>query len=263
MPRFAANLSMMFYEMPYLDRFKAAADAGFRAVESQFPYEHAASEIAMRLQDNGLENILFNAPPGNFAAGERGLAGVPGRQADFRAGIEQAIDYAVACNTHILHVMAGLLPTGADRALHLAVYEENLAWAAPLLARHGITAVLEPINQRDIPGYLINTQADAVAVCRKLGQPNVRLMMDFYHCQIVEGDLAPKLRANYPWIGHVQLAGTPGRNEPDTGEINYPYLFEVLDELGYPGWVGCEYKPAGGTVEGLGWMPEDALVGAD
>lgn len=260
MPRFAANLSMMFHEVPYLDRFKAAADAGFKAVESQFPYDFPVEEVASRLADNGLENILFNAPPGNFAAGERGLAGVPGRQADFRAGLERAIEYATACNTKILHVMAGLLPDSADRALHLAVYEENLAHAGPLLARHGITAVLEPINQRDIPGYLINTQADAVAVCRKVGLPNVKIMMDFYHCQIVEGDLVHKLRANYPWIGHVQLAGTPGRNEPGIGEINYPYLFDVLDELGYPGWVGCEYKPAKGTVEGLGWLPEGALV---
>ncbi|MGI4849381.1 MAG: 2-oxo-tetronate isomerase [Janthinobacterium lividum] len=259
MPRFAANLSLMFNEVPYLDRFEAAAKAGFKAVESQFPYDYPAQEIASRLQRYGLENILFNLPPGDFAAGERGLAILPGREADFRAAVERAIDYANACGTRMLHVMAGILPAQADPGPYLTTFLENLRFAAEAMAAHGLTALIEPINVRDIPGYLLNTQAQAQTICVEVGAPNLKIMMDFYHCQIVEGDLATRLRQHYPFIGHVQLAGAPGRHEPDRGEINYPYLFGVLDELGYDGWIGCEYRPAGSTLEGLGWMPAGAL----
>lgn len=254
MPKFAANLTMMFNEVPFLQRFEAAAQAGFKAVEFLFPYEHPAEDIAAQLRTHRLQNVLFNMPPGNWAAGERGLACLPGREADFRAGVAQAIGYAGALGTLRLHVMAGLLPQGADTARHRAAYVGNLKHACAEAARHGITILIEPINTRDIPGYFLNTQADAHAVCAEVGAPNIKVQMDFYHLQIMEGDIAMKVRKYFPGIGHIQIAGVPERNEPDTGEVNYAYLFRLLDELGYDGWLGCEYRPARGTAEGLQWM---------
>jgi hydroxypyruvate isomerase len=254
-PRFAANLTMMFNEVPFLQRFAAAAKAGFDAVEFLFPYEHAAPDIARALQDNGLQNVLFNMPPGDWAAGERGIAALPGREAEFRAGLTQAIAYAQVLGTPRLHLMAGLLPDGADRASHRAVYVDNVRHACAEAATHGITVLLEPINTRDIPRYFLNTQADVHALREEIGAPNLKVQMDIYHAQIVEGDIATKLRRYLPHIGHIQIAGVPGRNEPDSGEVNYPYLFALLDELQYAGWVGCEYRPAKGTEEGLGWLP--------
>lgn len=255
MPKFAANLTMQFNEVAFLDRFEAAAKAGFRAVEFLFPYDHPAADIAQRLKANGLENVLFNMPPGDWAGGERGMASLPGRETEFRAGVAKAIEYALACGTPRLHAMAGLLPQGADRAKHRATYVENLRYAAAETARHGIMLLVEPINTRDIPGYFLNTQAEAHAIREEVGAANFQVQMDFYHVQIVEGDIAMKLRKYFAHVGHIQIAGVPDRNEPDVGEVNYPYLFKLLDELGYEGWIGCEYRPAKGTVAGLGWMP--------
>jgi hydroxypyruvate isomerase len=254
MPKFAANLTMMFNELPFAQRFAAAAKAGFRGVEFLFPYEFTPSELRALLEENALQNVLFNMPPGDWAAGERGLASLPGREAEFRDSVARAIDYAQALGTPCVHAMAGLVPAGADRQQHRALYIDNLRHAARALAGIGRTLVIEPLNTRDNPGYLLNTQAEAHAVCAAVGEPNIKVQMDFYHAQIVEGDLAVKLRKYLGRIGHIQIASVPDRHEPDEGEVNYPYLFRLLDELGYDGWVGCEYRPRGRTEEGLGWF---------
>lgn len=254
MPRFAANLSMMYNEHAFLDRFAAAAADGFRAVEYLFPYEHAATELRARLDANGLTQALFNAPPGDWAAGERGLAALPGREAEFRDAVGRALEYAGVIGNDRVHVMAGLVPANADRARHRAAYLENVAYAAKAAAAQGITIVLEPINTRDMPGYFLNRQDDAQAICKEIGAANLKVQFDCYHCQIVEGDIAMKLKRDMPGIGHIQIAGVPERHEPDLGELNYPYLFEVIDGLGYEGWIGCEYRPRAGTSEGLGWL---------
>lgn len=254
MPKFAANLTMMFNELPFLQRFGAAAQAGFKAVEFLFPYDHPAEEIAQQLETHRLENVLFNLPPGDWAGGERGIASLPGREAEFRDGMAKALAYAKVLGTRRLHMMAGLLPESADHALHRATYIANLRRACAEAATHGIAMMIEPINTRDMPGYFMNTQADAHAIREEIGADNLKVQMDFYHVQIVEGDIAMKVRRYLPHIGHIQVAGVPERNEPDTGEVNYRYLFRLLDELGYDGWVGCEYRPAKGTLEGLGWM---------
>jgi len=254
MPKFAANLTMMFNEVPFPQRFAAAARAGFTAVEFLFPYDHPPAAVAGWLQENGLFNALFNMPPGDWAAGERGLASLPGREEQFRAGVATALEYASAQGTPCLHAMAGLLPAGADRAAHRAVYVDNLRYAARALAPHGITLLIEPINSRDMPGYFLTTQAEAHAIREEVGEPNLKVQMDFYHVQIMEGDIAMKVRKWFDHIGHIQIASVPARNEPDDGEVNYRYLFRLLDELGYPGWVGCEYRPRGRTEDGLGWL---------
>ncbi len=253
MPKFAANLTMMFNEVPFPERFAAAAKAGFQGVEFLFPYELPAKEVGHLLTQHALQNVLFNLPPGNWAAGERGMASLPGREGDFRNSVAVAIEYALALNTPCLHAMAGLLPTDADRQTHYRVYIENLGYAARELAKHGRTLVIEPINTRDIPGFFLNTQAEAHAICEAVGEPNLKVQMDLYHAQIVEGDLAVKLRKCIPRIGHIQIASVPERHEPDDGEVNYRYLFHLLDELKYDGWVGCEYRPRGRTDDGLGW----------
>jgi 2-dehydrotetronate isomerase len=254
MPKFAANLSMMFNEVPFLDRFAAAARAGFRAVEFLFPYDFSPDEVAARLKENALQNVLFNMPPGNWSAGERGLTSLPGREAEFAAGVETSLAYADALGTPAIHAMAGLIPSGADRAKYRATYVNNLRLAAEKVAKHQKTLLIEPINTRDIPGYFLNTQAEAHAIREEIGAENLKVQMDLYHAQIVEGDLAMKLRHYFPHIGHIQVAGVPERNEPNTGEVNYAYLFRLLDDLGYQGWVGCEYRPANGTANGLGWF---------
>jgi hydroxypyruvate isomerase len=253
-PQFAANLTMMFNEVPFLDRFGAAAQAGFKGVEFLFPYAHLPQEIADLLKGNRLTNVLFNMPPGDWAAGERGMACLPGREVEFRAGVARAIEYAKGLGTPRLHAMAGLLPADADRELHRATYIDNLRHAAVETAKHGLILLIEPINTRDIPGYFLNTQAEAHAIREEIGAANLKVQMDLYHAQIVEGDLATKIRRYLPHIGHIQIASVPERNEPDRGEVNYPYLFRLLDELGYDGWLGCEYRPAKGTIEGLGWL---------
>ena len=254
MPKFAANLSMMFNEVPFPERFAAAAKAGFKGVEFLFPYDYTPAEVAGWLKENKLENALFNLPPGDFAGGERGIASLPGREQEFRDGVAKAIDYALALGTPKVHCMAGLFPAGADRAKHRAVYVENVRYAAQEMAKHGRMLVIEPINPRDIPGYFINTQAEGHAICKEIGLPNLKVQMDFYHCQIVEGDLTMTFKNNFAGIGHVQIASVPTRNEPDQGEINYRHIFKLLDEMGYDGWVGCEYRPRGRTEDGLGWL---------
>ncbi|OWW22890.1 2-oxo-tetronate isomerase [Noviherbaspirillum denitrificans] len=254
MPRFAANLTMMFNEVPFLQRFEAAAKAGFKGVEFLFPYEHPAEDIARELKSHGLENVLFNLPPGDWSAGERGIACLPGREAEFREGVLKAIGYAKILGTPRLHMMAGIVPHGADVDACHAAYIANLRHACEEAARHGIAVMIEPINTRDMPGYFLNLQADAHAIREEVGAANLKVQMDFYHAQIMEGDLATKVNHWLPHIGHIQVAGVPARNEPDTGEVNYPFLFNLLDELGYDGWIGCEYRPAKGTVEGLGWI---------
>jgi hydroxypyruvate isomerase len=265
MPRFAANLSMLYNEHPFLDRFAAAAADGFQAVEYLFPYDFTAPELAQRLADHGLQQVLFNAPPGDWNAGERGLACLPGRQAEFRAGLQRALDYAHTLACPRIHVMAGLVPAGADRAVLQRTYEDNLAWAAQQAQAAGRTLLIEPINTRDIPGFFLNRQDEAHRIVQAIGSPHLKVQMDLYHCQIVEGDVAMKLRQYLPTgrVGHIQIAGVPQRHEPDLGELHHPYLFEVIDEVSaacdWDGWVGCEYRPARGTApgatsQGLGWL---------
>ncbi len=253
MPRLAANLSMMYNEHSFLDRFAAAAKDGFKGVEFLFPYAHAVADIRSRLESHGLTLALFNTPPGDEAKDERGTASIPGREDEFKAGIAKAVEYARAIGNRTVHVMAGKIDPGADRAAHRAVYVKNLAYAARELGSIGVTAVIEPINTRDIPGFFLNRQDEAHAVVAEVASPNLRVQMDLYHCQIVEGDVATKIRKYIAGVAHMQVAGVPQRHEPDVGEVNYPYLFEVIDELGYPGWIGCEYRPRAGTSQGLGW----------
>lgn len=257
MPRFCANLTMLWNEVPFLERFGEAAEAGFRAVEFLSPYEYRASELAERARAHDVEVVLFNAALGDWAGGDRGLASLPGREHEFAAEFASALRYASALGTRRLHVMAGLLPEGADaaeRARRVRTYVRNLRLACDEAAPQGITVLIEPINPVDMPRYLLNTQAEAHALRAEVGASNLRVQMDFYHCQMVEGDLAGKFRRWHPHIGHVQIAGVPGRHEPDVGEINYPYLFRLLDDLRYDGWVGCEYRPQGTTVAGLNWL---------
>ncbi len=248
MPRLAANLSMMFTELPFLERFAAAAACGFRAVEFLFPYEESPEAVAAAKRAAGVEIALFNLPAGDFAAGERGLAALPGREGDFQRSLETALPYAKALDAKRLHVMAGIAaPSNRAR------YVENLGKAADFFAPHGIALTIEPINQRDMPGYHLSYQDDAVRVLEQVGRPNIWLQMDFYHCQIMEGDLQRRLEANLSYIAHIQIAGVPERHEPDSGEICYERLLPTLDSLGYAGWVGCEYRPRNGTLRGLGW----------
>ena len=254
MPQFAANLSMLFTEKPFPERFAAAAKAGFKAVEFLFPYDYAPKEVADWLNTSQLKSALFNLPPGDYASGERGIASLPGRQEEFRAGVSRALEYALALGTPTMHVMAGLLPEGVDQSERCAIYVENLRYAAKALAKHGRTLVIEPINTRDVPGYFLNTQSQAHAIREAVGEPNLKVQMDFYHCQIMEGDLATTFRKYLPFIGHVQIASVPDRHEPDEGEVNYSHLFRLLDDLGYAGYVGCEYRPRGRTEDGLGWF---------
>ena len=254
MPRFAANLSMLYTELPFLDRFAAAAADGFDAVEYLFPYDFPADEIATRLKDNGLTQALFNLPPGDWAAGERGIACHPGREAEFARGVDTALAYALATGCQRLHAMAGLKPAGVSEAVLHATYIQNLRAAAAQLAPHGITLLIEPINTRDMPGFYLNFQQQAHDVLAEVGAPNLKVQMDFYHCQIMEGDLSKRLQKHFAGVGHLQIAGVPERHEPDTGEVNYPQLFALIDALGYSGFVGCEYRPRAGTSEGLGWL---------
>jgi 2-dehydrotetronate isomerase len=254
MPRFAANLSMMFNEAPFLDRFRTASAAGFKAVEFLFPYEHSPEEVESKARDAGTQIVLFNMPAGNWGAGERGITGLPGREQEFREGVEKALVYAERLGTPRLHAMAGIAPAGADMAACRATLIENLKYAAEKLATKNITLLLEAINTRDIPGFIVSTQKDSHAICEAVGAPNLKMQMDLYHMQVMEGDLATSLKRYAPMCGHIQIAGCPERHEPDTGEIRYEYLYRLLDEIGYQGWLGCEYRPAGKTTDGLGWF---------
>lgn len=253
MPKFAANLSMMFNEVPFLDRFAEARRAGFDAVEFLFPYEHAADELRHRLDDAGLTLALFNMPPGDWAAGERGLACLPGRQSEFRDGVARSLDYAGALGCPLVHCMAGVVPLDATPGVAANLYVANLAWAADQATTAGVRVAIEPINQWDMPGYFLRTTAQAAAVCEALGADRVGLQLDLYHCQVSEGDLTRHMQALMPITAHVQIADVPGRHEPGTGEIAWDWIFRQLDKLGYKGWVGCEYRPAAGTIPGLVW----------
>lgn len=265
MPRFAANLSMLYPEIDFLDRFAAAAADGFDAVEYLFPYDHMPEVLAGLLHTHGLAQVLFNAPPGDWAAGERGLACLPGREQEFRDGLDKALAYAKALQCPRIHVMAGLVPASAGPVQVRATYLANLAWAAQRAAVQGCDILIEPINPRDMPGFFLSRQDQAHAIVQEVGAPNLKVQMDLYHVQIVEGDLATKLRQYLPTgrVGHLQIAGVPQRHEPNIGEINYTYLFEVIDEVsqacGWQGWVGCEYRPRlgsqpQGTSIGLQWL---------
>jgi hydroxypyruvate isomerase len=245
---------MMFNEVPFLERLAAAAQAGFAGVEYLFPYEYGADILAEQLGKHQLENVLFNLPPGNWAAGERGITCLPGREEEFRAGVATAIAYATRLNTPRVHAMAGIIPPQASVTAVHATYVANLRYAAAECAKNNLSLLIEAINTRDIPGFYLNTQAQAYAVLQEVGAPNLKMQMDCYHMQIMEGDLAVKLKQYAAQCGHVQVAGVPKRNEPDTGEVNYSYLFDRLDEIGYSGWVGCEYRPAAKTIDGLGWF---------
>lgn len=254
MPKFAANLTMMFNEVPFPERFAAAGKAGFVAVEFLFPYDYSVAQVTRWLKESHLRSVLFNMPPGDWEAGERGIASLPGREEEFVAGVHKAVEYARAMGTPTIHVMAGLLPDGADRDWHRAVYVDNLRLAARELATHGLTLVIEPINSRDMPGYFLTTQAEGHAIRKKIGEPNLKVQMDFYHAQVMGGDLSETFKNNFDGIGHIQIASVPARHEPDEGEINYPHLFSLFDEMGYSGYVGCEYRPRAITEDGLAWL---------
>ena len=255
MPRFAANLSMMYNEVPFMERFGACAADGFEAVEFLFPYAQSARAIRDELDRHGLRQVLFNAPPGDWAGkGERGMAALPGRQGEFRDAINKALDYATALSCPRLHVMAGLAPAGVPRDTLLSTYAANLAWAAEHCAAASVKPVIEPINHRDIPGFFLNTTDQAAAIIAAVGPEKVGMQFDLYHCQITEGDIVKRVEKHLPLIAHMQVADNPGRNEPGTGEVNWPFVFRKIDELGFRGWIGCEYKPAAETTAGLGWF---------
>jgi hydroxypyruvate isomerase len=260
-PKFAANLTMLFNEVPFLDRFEAAAKAGFSGVEYLFPYDYPAEELAELLKKFNLVQVLHNLPAGDWAGGERGIATLPDRQEEFRAGVDKAIAYATALGCKQVNILAGI-PKGVDAGEARRVFVENLRYAAPKLKDAGIKLLIEMINTRDIPGFFLTSTPQALDILAEVGSDNLYLQYDIYHMQIMEGDLARTIEANLGKIAHIQLADNPGRNEPGTGEINYPFLFGFLDKIGYGGWVGCEYKPKASTTDGLGWLPAPASSAA-
>jgi hydroxypyruvate isomerase len=254
MPKFAANLTMLFNEAPFLDRFAAAARAGFDAVEFLFPYPFAVSELAERLETNRLRLVLHNLPAGNWEAGERGIACLPDRVGEFQEGVGRAIEYAKALKVPQLNCLVGIRPAGVDADRVRSTIVDNLRFAAAALKREGIKLLVEPCNFYDIPGFALNRSKETLEVIREVDSDNLFLQYDIYHMQRMEGELAKTIEANLPRIAHIQLADNPGRNEPGTGEINYAFLFALLDRLGYDGYIGCEYKPRTTTTEGLGWL---------
>lgn len=254
MPRFNANLTLLFNEVGFLERFRAASDAGFKGVEYLFPYSYRKEELVERLQASGLTQVLHNLPAGDWARGERGIACLPDRVGEFQEGVGIAIEYAQALQCRQLNCLAGIAPQGIDAAVVRDTLVRNLRFAAGQLERAGIRLLIEPCNTRDVPGFFLNRSQQALELIDEVGCGNLFLQYDVYHMQVMEGNLAPTLQRHLEHIRHLQIADNPGRNEPGSGEINYPFLFGFLDRLGYSGWVGCEYKPARGTVEGLGWI---------
>lgn len=254
MPQLSANLSMLFTELPFLERFGAAAKAGFKAVEFMFPYAFSAEDIQAELQKHGLQLVLHNLPAGDWEGGDRGIACDPARVEEFRAGVAQAIAYAQALGVPRLNCLAGKAPAGVDAAVVRRTLVDNLRFAAQALEQNGIRLLVEMINTFDIPGFYLHGTNQALALLDEVGSPNLQLQYDIYHMQRMEGEIAATLQKQLPRIGHVQIADNPGRNEPGTGEINYAFVFRHLDAIGYQGWVGCEYKPAGRTEDGLGWI---------
>ena len=259
MPKFNANLTMLFNEVPFLDRFQAAAEAGFKGVEFLFPYAFDKDAIAERLDKHGLVQVLHNLPAGDWDAGERGIACHPDRVGEFQDGVGRAIEYATALGCRQLNCLAGIAPAGVDTAKVHETFVANLRFAASKLEEAGIRLLVEPINTFDIPGFHLNRTAQAIALIEEVGSSNLWLQHDVYHMQRMEGELANTIARHLPKIAHMQIADTPGRHEPGSGEINYAWLFRYIDQLGYDGWIGCEYKPAAGTREGLGWIA--ALAG--
>ena len=258
MAKFAANLSMLFTELPFLDRFEAAAKAGFKAVEFLFPYAWTAEEIKQRLDDHGLTLVLHNLPAGDWDAGERGIACHPDRVEEFRAGVVKAIAYAKVLGVGQLNCLAGKAPAGVSDPLLHQTLVDNLKFAASALQAAGLRLLIEPINSFDIPGFYLNFTSQALSILDEVGADNAFVQYDIYHAQRMEGELAATMQKHLARIGHIQLADNPGRNEPGTGEINYPFLFKHLERIGYSGWIGCEYKPATTTEAGLGWLQQAA-----
>lgn len=254
MPRFAANLTMMFTERPFPERFEAAARAGFRAVEYLWPYEHPASELKALLDRHGLKQVLFNTTAGDVAAGEWGRAALPGREADARQDIRQALDYALTLQCPSVHVMAGVVPPGTDRAACLQTFIANIRHASALFRPHGINIMLEALSPQGKPGYLLKSQHDALAALQAIDRDNVFIQLDYFHAQNVDGNLSRLTEAMFDHIGHIQISSVPDRHEPDEGEVHYPHLFALLDRLGYRGYIGCEYTPRARTEDGLAWL---------
>lgn len=254
MPKFCANLTMLFNDVPFLDRFEAAAEAGFDGVEYLFPYAYPKEQLVARLRQHGLTQVLHNLPAGDWDQGERGIACLPDRVDEFRASVDVAIEYATALGCPQVNCLAGVAPASLDRERAEQTFIANLRAAAPKFKAAGIKLLIEAINTRDIPGFFLNTTRQSLAIIDAVGSDNLFVQYDIYHMQIMEGDLAPTIQKHLALIPHMQLADTPGRNEPGTGEINYPFLFDFIDRSGYQGWIGCEYKPRAGTLEGLSWI---------
>ncbi|SQI43365.1 Hydroxypyruvate isomerase [Leminorella richardii] len=254
MPKFAANLSMMFNEVPFLERFEAAAKAGFKAVEFLFPYEYPAELLAEKLKQNGLKQVLFNTAPGDVAAGEWGLTALPGREREAREDIDRALEYAIALGCPNVHVMAGVVPEGADRLAHRKTFIDNIRYAADRFAPHGIKVLIEALSPPIKPNYLFSSQHQALALIEEINKPNAFVQLDFFHAQLVDGNVTNIIQSMAGRYAHIQIASVPERHEPDSGELDYNWIFNKLDEIGYQGWVGCEYKPRGETAAGLGWV---------
>ncbi len=253
MTRLAANLSMMFNEVDFMDRFGAASEAGFKGVEYLFPYDYDKDDLRAALDEHGLVQVLHNLPAGDWDAGERGIASHPDRVGEFQDGVGKAIEYATALDCPQVNCLAGIAPVGASSDVLRETFISNLSFAAGELEKAGIALLIEAINTKDIPGFFLRTTAQALAIIDDTGSENLKLQYDIYHMQIMEGNLTSTIEANLPRIRHMQLADNPGRNEPGTGEINYQFLFDAIDKMGYDGWIGCEYKPRTTTAEGLQW----------
>lgn len=256
MPRFAANLTLMFNEVDFLDRFDAAHANGFNAVEFLFPYEYEADAIAEKLEKNGQALALFNLPPGDWEAGDKGMSAIPGREQEFHDSVGVGLEYARTFGNKTVHMMGGIIPGSVTMEQAFETYVTNYQYCADAFADIGVNVIIEPLNTRDVPGYMISQNAGARSIIAAADRPNVGLQFDFYHVQIMSGDLATQFETNLDITKHVQIAGVPERFEPNVGEINYPYLFDLMDRLGYDGYVGCEYKPQNGTEAGLGWLPK-------
>ncbi|MBD1566177.1 hydroxypyruvate isomerase family protein [Vibrio sp. SA48] len=254
MAKFAANLTMLFTEVPFIERFAQASQAGFKAVEYLFPYDYDASELASKLNQYGLEQALFNMPPGDWGAGERGIAALPTREEEFRDNTSTALEYALTLRCKKVHAMSGLVDSRYTYEEHLNSFLANIRFAADLFAEHGIDVLIEPLNNRDVPNYFISHQCDAVELVKMIDRPNVHVQLDLYHAQIMDGNLSTLIEEIAPYFNHVQIASVPDRHEPSEGELNYTHLFNVLDKVGYDGWIGCEYNPRGSTLEGLDWF---------
>ncbi|PKH02330.1 hydroxypyruvate isomerase [Psychromonas sp. MB-3u-54] len=254
MAKFAANLSMLFTEVPFLDRFEKAHNAGFKAVEFLFPYGFEAQTLAQTLEKYRLEQVLFNMPPGDWDTGERGFAAIPGREDEFQQSVEITLTYAIALNCKKVHAMSGLIDPRFSYDEHVSTFIHNIRYAADVFAKHDIALMIEPLNNRDVPNYFVAHQRVAVELIKQVDRANVKLQLDLYHAQIMDGDLTRLIEDLAPYIGHIQIASVPERSEPSEGEINYPHLFSVLDESGYNSWIGCEYNPKNNTEVGLYWV---------